>query len=65
MTPNMHSEQCEHYDADLIADLEAKATRLRGKPLGFVLTEAAERLKVLSPTVDRPSNILRDPSRRG
>jgi hypothetical protein len=58
-----YSEQGETYDVDLIADLEAKAERWKSKPWGCLLAEAAARLKVLSPVVERPPNIVRDPSR--
>lgn len=36
------------YDANLIADLEAKAARWKSKPWGYLLAEAAARLRVLT-----------------
>jgi hypothetical protein len=43
-----HSEQGPTYDADLIADLESKAKRWKGKPWGYLLAEAAARLRELT-----------------
>lgn len=48
-----YSEQGETYTADLIADVEAKAAKLKGKPLGYLLSEAAVELRRLKESNNR------------